>query len=45
MLSNITGKTENNINLENNNQQENNLDFLNDNNSSSIYQQLNHDQM
>jgi ribosomal protein L37AE/L43A len=45
MLSNITGKTEDNANSENNVQQENNLDFLNDNNSQSVYQQLNHDQM
>ena len=44
MLNNFTGNNDNKNELENTNQQ-NNLDFLNDNNSQNIYQQLNNDQM
>lgn len=42
MYNNVTG---NNNNQQGNNNQQNNLDFLNDNNNQSVYQQLSHDQM
>ena len=48
MYNQVTGNNVNNniVNGENNNIQQNNLDFLNDNNSNqTVYQQLSHDQM
>ena len=42
MYNNVTG---NNNNQQENNVPQNNLDFLNENNTQSVYQQLSHDQM